>query len=205
MAGASVGLARRGIDLLPPRRIIPDASEGVMTTSWTVLLAALIVVLAVVINYKRNTRRLLALYGEQFRNYNEKAFVESIEPSPDERFQYVIRLAAELQSAKGQRAVSVRIGGAGFAIHHINQNGTFSAKGPYFVSMYTRNWRSTGQTHLIKTVRGKGGYGFKPDHYKQDGVIREKGVQILEHGTQRYPPIDIRDFARIMERRREQH
>ncbi len=172
-----------------------------MVTNWLILLAVLVIVPLVILNYRRNTRRLLAQHGEQFRNYNDKAFRETIEPSPDERFQYVTRLAQELQSGKGQRAVPVGTLG-GFAIHHVNQDGSFSARGPYFISTRSRNWRSTGQTHLIKTVRGKGGNGFKPDHYKQDGIIREKGVQIVEYATKRHPPVDIRDFARLIERKR---
>src|SRR5450631_1913997 len=88
--------------------------------------------------YRINTRRLMERYGDAFRAYNSAAFTPVIEdPKPEERFYFVTRLAPELQSRKGQRAVSMLTQDGGSAIHHINQNGTFSAKGPYFIS-----WRS---------------------------------------------------------------
>jgi hypothetical protein len=44
-------------------------------------------------------------------------------------------------------------------------------------------------------MRGKGGWGFKPDHYKQTGIIRERGIAILEYATAKHAPLSIREFA----------
>lgn len=161
---------------------------------WVILLIGGGVALGIVV-YRLNTRRLTLRYGDAFRSYNNAAFSPVIEPSPDEHFVYVTRLASEITSKKGQRAISVQTLGSGPAIQHINQNGTFSARGPYFISWRSGNWQATGATHLVKLLRGKGGWGFKPDHYKQDGIIREKGIAILEYETKKYPPISIREFA----------
>jgi hypothetical protein len=150
--------------------------------------------------YRINTRRLMARYGDALRAYNSTAFTPVIEPSSDEHFELVIRLAPELKSKKGQCAISVVTQGNGTAIHHINQNGTFSAKGPYFISWRSGNWRPTMTTHLIKVFRGKGSWGFKPDHYNQDGIIREKGVAVLEYATAKYSPVTIRQFAERISR-----
>jgi hypothetical protein len=137
--------------------------------------------------YRLNTNRLMARYGDAFVAYNGAAFTPVVEPSPQEHFEYVTRLAREIISKKGQRAISVIPLGTGTAIHHINQDGTFSAKGPYFISWRSANWRLTKTTHLVRVFRGKGGWGFKPDHYKQTGIIREKGIAILEYATTKYP------------------
>jgi hypothetical protein len=149
-----------------------------------------------ILAYKRSTQRLTVLYGEELRAYNAAAFTEIVEDSPDEHFSYVTRLAREVESKRNQRAIPVQTLERGTAIHHINQNGTFSAKGPYFISWRSGHWRETGRVHLVKVLRGKGSWGVAPDHYNQRGVIKEKGVLILEYNTERYPPLDIRDFAR---------
>lgn len=154
-------------------------------------------VAAGILQYQLNTRRFLARYGDDFREYNNAAFRETVEPCADEHFTFVTRLADEFESKKGQRAIFVQTLGEGSAIQHINQNGTFSARGPYFISWRTSNWRRTGRRHLVKVQRGRGGWGFKLDHYNQKGVIRERGVAILEYATTRYPPVNIRDFVSI--------
>jgi hypothetical protein len=69
-------------------------------------------------------------------------------------------------------------------------------QGPYFISWNARRWKPTGRQPVVKVLRGKGSWGVKPDHYKQTGIVREKGVAILEYGTQKYPPVGIRDFVR---------
>jgi hypothetical protein len=172
----------------------------VSSAQWIIILAGGSLALGI-LAHRLNTRRLLARYGSEFHAYNAAAFGEVIEPSPHEHFNYVTRLASELESKKGQRAISVLTLGPGTAIQHINRDGTFSAKGPYFISWRTQNWRHTGKRHLVKVLRGKGGFGFKPDHYKQDGIIREKGVAIVEYGTAHYPPLSIRDY--VANRRRD--
>jgi hypothetical protein len=72
--------------------------------------------------------------------------------------------------------------------------GTFSAKGPYFIS-----WRSGNGSHEDKAPRQSPSrerqLGFKPDHYNQDGVIREKGVAVIEYATKKCAPVTIRQFA----------
>ncbi len=67
---------------------------------------------------------------------------------------YVTRLAAEVESKKGQKAILVQTLERGTAVHHINQNGTSSAKDPYFVSWRSGNWRHTGRTHGKGDGRG---------------------------------------------------
>jgi len=143
--------------------------------------------------YSLNTRRLMARYGEELRVYNSGAFTPLVEASPHQHFDYVTRLAAEMISRKGQRAISVMT--VGLAIHHINQDGTFSAKGPYFVSWRSSNWQFTGRTHLVKVLRGQGGRGFKPDHSKQRGNIHERGIAVIEYPTTKYYALTIRQFA----------
>ena len=142
-------------------------------------------------HYERG--QLMNQYGEKLRAYNAGAFKEIVQDSGDPHYEIVTRLAVEMQSSKGQKAILIKTNGA--AIHHINQNGTFAAKGPYFISGYTRNWNRTGVVHLVKVMRGKGGRGFPPDHYNQTGAISERGIEIVEYNTRRYPPMDIREFV----------
>jgi len=163
------------------------------------MIASVLVIagIAAVVGYNiYSYRRLKSQFGEALVAYNAGAFIELVELHPDERVTYVTRLAPEIESKKGVKAVSMAPIGGGLAIHHINKNGTFSKKGPYFVRWgHPSNWRSTGSTHLVKVIRGKGGNGFPPDHYKQTGIIREKGVAILEYGTKRYRALSLREFA----------
>jgi hypothetical protein len=154
-----------------------------------------VVVACGIFMHQRNTRRLTTLYGEELHAYNAAAFTEITEDSPEEHFSYVTKLAAEVESTKGQKAIVVRTSEYGTAVHHINQNGTFSAKGPYFVSWRSGNWHGTGKTHLVKILPGKGSWGVAPDHYNQRGIISERGVAILEYNTAKYPPLNVRDFA----------
>src|SRR6185437_7575266 len=163
---------------------------------WVSLVVIGALVVYTVLRYRHNTEKLLSKYGDELRAYNRAAFEEVVEESPDEHFSYVTRLATEIESRRGQRAVFVQSVDGGTAIQHINQNGTFSAKGPYFVSWRSQNWHPTGRRHLVKVLRGKGRWGVKPDHYNQRGIIREKGIAVLEYETERHPPLDIRDFVR---------
>lgn len=140
-------------------------------------------------------RKLNARYGVALAEYNSQAFKELIEPSPEGRYLYVTKLASEVTSIKGVKAVPMVTQSRGTALHQINKDGTFSTKGPYFVSWRSGNWGVTGTTHLVKVLRGKQGWGFKPDHYKQDGLIIERGVAILEYNTKRYRPLGLREFA----------
>lgn len=165
---------------------------GLAMTGTLVFLGLLALGAAAIV---RSYRRLKKLYGEAQAKYNAEAFTEIVEPGPDERYELVTRLAPEIVSKKGVKAIGVRTSSRGVAIHHINQNGTFSAKGPYFVSRYSYNWRRTGVTHLVKVLRGKSRWGFAPDHYNQTGVIVEKGVAIVEYNTHRHGRLDIWDFA----------
>jgi hypothetical protein len=140
-------------------------------------------------------KRLEDRYGDALVSYNAGAFKEILEPSLDERFLYVTKLAAEVESANGVKAIHLATEDRRLAIHQINKNGTFSTKGPYFVaSSCPSNWRPTGATHLVKVLRAREG-GFAPDHYDQSGIIREKGVAVLEYNTYRYRPLTIREFA----------
>lgn len=165
--------------------------------NWILTASAIGTVTWIVLAYRRNTRRLMALYGDEYRAYNSHAFRDIVEPSPKDGFEFVTRLATEVASRKGQRAIIVRCLERALAIHHINRDGTFSAKGPYFVSTYTGNWRRTGKKHLVKLLRGKGGWGFSPDHYNQTGVISERGVAVLEYDTSRFAPVTIREFVSL--------
>jgi hypothetical protein len=158
-----------------------------------------IVLFAALGYYFYSHKRLKARYGEALAAYNSGAFNEIIEPSPDERFVCVTRLGREVESNKGVKAILMAAQGRGIALHQINKNGTFSTKGPYFVSWYSRNWRLTGATHLVKVLRGKG-WGFPPDHYHQNGRITEKGVSVLEYNTSRYRPLGLSEFAERVER-----
>jgi hypothetical protein len=127
-----------------------------MTAQFGIFLLVLGSSAYAVLTYRRTTRRLMTLYGDEFRAYNAAAFKEIIEESPNENLNYVTRLATEVESKKGQQVNFVH-SSDGAAIHHINQNGTFSAKGPYFVSVRSNNWRRTGRLHLVKVMRGRGG------------------------------------------------
>jgi hypothetical protein len=140
-------------------------------------------------------RRLMATLGADFARYNEGAFKEVCVDSNDPRYWMVDRLGNEVRSKAGQLAVPVAADGA--ALHHINQNGTFSKKGPYYIPRQTSNWRPTGQRHLIRTFRGKSNWGFQSSNPGQGAGIREMGIAILEYNTKRYPPVDIWDYSTI--------
>src|ERR1039457_2988192 len=160
----------------------------VIVALWAALVAS-------VIGYRvYSQKRLQSRFGDALAAYNAGAFREIIEPGPDERVVYATRLAEEVESAHGVKAIYVATEDRGLAIHQINRNGTFSKKGPYFVRWFPRNWRPTGAVHLVKVLRGKKG-GFPPDHYNQSGIIREKGIAILEYDTRRYRPLTISEFA----------
>lgn len=139
-------------------------------------------------------RKMQDRFGEAHAAYNANAFQEVVSPSPDERYVYVTRLATEYETKKGIRAVMMASTRRGIALHQINKDGSFSAKGPYFVSWYSRNWHPTGNTHLIKVLRGKGRWGFSPDHYNQTGHITEKGICIVECNTKLNRPLTLDEF-----------
>lgn len=140
-------------------------------------------------------RRLMATLGADFAKYTEGAFKEVCVDSEDPKFWRVERLASEVRSKTGQLAVAVAADGVAF--HHINQNGTFSKKGPYYVSRQTNRWLPTGRRHLIRTYRGKKGWGFQSSNPGQGAGIREMGIAVLEYDTKRYPPVDIWDYSTI--------
>jgi hypothetical protein len=166
-------------------------------TEWIPLLAVAALIAIGSLLYRSRTLQLLERYGTEFKTYNDAAFRQIVEESPDANFQFVTRLASEVQSKRGQRAILMPCLDRGTAVQHINQDGTFSAKGPYFVSLQSGRWKLTGSRHLVKVIRGTRSGGFKPDHYKQSGFILEKGVAILEYGTNRYPPVKIREFVKL--------
>lgn len=145
--------------------------------------------------------QLLQKLGPAFERYNSGAYRPIRRPSEDKNFETVDRLARELQSRNGQLGIAVESGGRGAALHQINKNGTFSSRGPYFVSRQATNWHLTGRTHLVRCVRGYRGWGFESSNPNQaGGVITERGVAVLEYDTKKYSPVDIWDFAEIYER-----
>lgn len=145
-------------------------------------------------------RRLMAEIGADFAAYNAAAYKTQFRPADDDRFTVVERLASEMQSKAGQLAVLVE--SQGRALHHINKDGTFSKKGPYFVSRHTHNWKVTGRKHLIRSIVGKGSWGFESSNPGQrGGGIRERGIAVLEYDTPRYPPVDIWGYEHIHKRR----
>lgn len=157
-----------------------------------ILFATVIVIISIL--YLVYRRYLLSKYGKALEEYNSNAFKDIMEATEDKRFNFVTRLASEVESKKGIKAIFVR-STQGCAIHHINKNGTFSARGPYFVSRSHPNWRVTGRKLLVKVVRGNNGRGFRPDHYDQTGIIEEMGVEILEYDTKKHYCIGIHEFA----------
>jgi hypothetical protein len=145
-------------------------------------------------------RRLKKLHGAALAKYNAGAFKEVVEPGPDENFVYVTRLARELESRKGVLAIAMPTPSGGVALHHINKNGTFSSRGPYFVSRLSHNWRLSGRRHLVKVLRGKNGCGFEPDHYNQSGIITERGVAVVEYDTPEYGSLGLYAFVEVQRR-----
>jgi hypothetical protein len=170
------------------------AAEAVSANNYVTVIALPVIALGIGVACLLRRRMHLRVYGDAWRRFNAGAFREIVEPSPDERYCFVTRLAAELTTSKGQCGVSMRSDG-GWAIHHVNKNGTFSKRGPYYVSSYRGTWRATGRNLLVKTVRGNKAWGFRPDHYKQNGIIYEKGVAVLEYATHRYAPVSLGDFV----------
>jgi hypothetical protein len=164
---------------------------------WLIVGLAVGAIITVLVVASRRER--LRAYGDAWRQYNAGAFHTTVEASHDERFEIVTRLADELTTGKGQLAVSMK-GDRGWALHHVNKNGTFAKRGPYYVSMYRGTWQPTGRKLLIRTLRGKKRFGFHPEHYLQRGIVYEKGLAVLEYGTQRYPPMSLGEFVAMQRR-----
>ena len=170
------------------------------------LLLFIALVCCLAIGRSQHLKRLQEQYGKEWEAYNAGAFRERV-VEEGEKYDRVMRLADELESSHGQKAVRMSTGSSdgGIAIHHINKNGTFSARGPYFISRQSWNWKHTGRTHLILTRRGKKGEGwfasssgFVPDHYNQkDGYIAEAGLSVAEYATTKYRPISIEEFVEM--------
>jgi hypothetical protein len=145
-------------------------------------------------------RYLLRRFGPDFEEYNRTAFRKRVVPSGDPRIEVLERLAAELCSRRGQLAIEVKVQGYGMALHHINKDGTFSARGPYFVSIHSRNWTPSKRVHLVRCIRARGGGGFRSSNPTQtNGLIAERGDAIIEYDTKKHPPVDIWAYAQMRE------
>src|SRR5215470_11043541 len=62
-------------------------------------------------------------------------------------------------------------------------------KGPFYGRRGGHKWLKTGAVQLVKTIRSTRDTGFLPDHCNQRGLIYEKGLAVLEYGTERHPRI----------------
>jgi hypothetical protein len=91
----------------------------------------------------------------------------------------------------------VRSHDGGAVIHQFNASGEFSKKGPYYISLKAskQNWVPFGTFHVVRTIRGKNGHGWKPDHPYQDGYVGEVGLQIVDWDTSKRPPLDFKSFV----------
>lgn len=159
-------------------------------------LFGIVILIIAVIYYSYQLRQnfLYKKYGKYLKLYNKNAF-NTIKEDETKDSLILIRLADEIESSGGKKGVAMlsydRYGGT--PIHEINNNGTFSARSPYFISRNNISWKRTGKRHLVKTLVSKNFYGFKTSN-QHPGVTKEIGLAILEYNTNKYPPITLSDF-----------
>ena len=149
----------------------------------------------------RQKQSLLKIYSLQWIEYNKYAHVTTRYPyEQNSDYEVVVKMAREVVTSKGQLAVIVRCN-RGLAIQHINVNGNFSKKGPYFISRGSGNWNLTGRNHIIKVLSSKWLANIKSSNPYQDEGILETGLSIVEFDTKEYFKLDIYDFVKLIEKK----
>jgi hypothetical protein len=135
-------------------------------------------------------RRDRAQYGADWEAYNLAAFTpQVVRGAASGAPQIRRRVGVELRSTGGR--VAVRMASAsGIVVHEFNRDGSFSARGPYFVKLRPCVWGETGERHLVDVQLGLV-YTSNPN----GGEAKERGIQIVELATPRHAPVPLRDYA----------
>jgi hypothetical protein len=137
------------------------------------------------------------IYGADWRAYNAGAFHAQVSSADSRNLKKVTRVASEVVSNHGRRAIVVEhSGGRGIAVHELNNAGQFSKRGPYFVKLRPTIWSDSGRTHLVELLRPPG--GFRASN-PQGGTVLERGHRILEWDTKHYTPVSLTAFAIMRE------
>lgn len=162
---------------------------------WMIL-GAFVVLL--VIHEATAEERARQRLGAEYDEYVKGAFEPQRQSGP-RGTTVVTRIAAEVISAGGRKAVVLdaprRPDGKprSTVVHEVNKDGTFSKKGPYFINWYRRNWSTTGQKHVIKTLAAPKSGGFEASN-PGGGTVPEIGVQVVEWNTEKYEAVPARRY-----------
>jgi hypothetical protein len=134
-------------------------------------------------------------YGAAWQAYNAAAFQPQTGPPNERNARLVTRIATEMVSTKGRRAIAVWHGGTrGLAVHEINSDGSFSAREPYFVKLRPCLWTDTGRQHLVEMVHPASPI---PTSNPGGGFVKERGSRVIEWDTTRYSPMTLREFEQM--------
>lgn len=161
--------------------------------TWVVLGALLLGLVA----YFARRAVLLSRYRTQWQAHNSKAFREQIQTSQLDGFDEVETLVIELRNRNGGLAVLLNGG-----VHQLNEDLSFVANGPFFPDR--NNWVRTGRRHIAKVLRGRNRRGFASSLSQQSGLIRERGVRLIEVDSQKQPPVTIFEFTKLERTKRDQ-
>nr|MBB4248023.1 hypothetical protein [Rhodocyclus tenuis] len=150
--------------------------------------------------FLKRQRKVRDTYEAAWKLYEKECgFLPISEPfsQGENRGVWVTRIALELRHNNGRLGVAVSNGSRnGLAVHELNKDGSFSKRGPYFTKAFGR-WTQTGNRHVVRFIRAKGGY-FKSSNPNQGGgEIHEQALNLIEPNTQRKQKFhSVFDFAK---------
>jgi hypothetical protein len=136
--------------------------------------------------------------GDEYDRYAAGAF-KPIDRILDNGSSVIIRVAPEVVSKSGRRALLLDAPKQwdgrprSTVVHEFNKNGTFSARGPYFISWYRGNWTQTGRKHLVEIMRAPKGRGFTASN-AGGGSIPEIALRVVEWNTDKYHAVPPRNY-----------
>lgn len=86
-----------------------------------------------------------------------------------------------------------------FAVHEVNQDGTFSKRLPYWTRKGERSWRGFGRAEegrhaLVRLLIGREGTGFKMSNMDPKSIVPRIGLEILKMDTDQLPKWTWDDF-----------
>lgn len=160
---------------------------------WITIAFVALVSFAALHTYVLTPARWRKQYGSDWQSYNAEAFHPQRISSDNPHRYSLHRVAEELQSDSGRLAVSLHHGqGSGIVVHELNRDGTFSARGPYFIKRSPCIWAPTGRHHIVEVEVFTA--GFKTTN-PSGGRSNEVGRRVLELNTGAHRPLTLREYG----------
>jgi hypothetical protein len=179
---------------LPVKLSNPLPGSKYMQSGWITFYEAVgaFITYGVLDSFVLQPRRWMAQHGEEWRAYNAGAFHPQVSAPGRNNIRTVVRVADEMMSDGGKRAIRINNGHGGIVVHEFAKDGLCSGRGPYYIRLRACIWQSTGRRHLVETVRHPTSVQTSNP---SGGWTREEGRRILEFNTNKYPPLSLKQFV----------